>query len=235
MRQAGKRGGNQRPEIFPAVLLVMQAFHDRLSAKFPGMPVFAQGILERKHGEPVRLVAGRNVLVRTESLPVMVQCAAVQLESVDAIVGNETVERSFEPPAALGVREVEKRRYAVPPLAGGGVAPSVGIEPAYGQLLDGAGIASVRVADCGCGQRPREASAFTPCPLWQSVQDIPSCAPVGVRSSDEPAIPSAFAAWQFAQRRLPASGARFTGLPSSVTIFCRKRFFAGKLVRSLRE
>ena len=86
-----------------------------------------------------------------------------------------------------------------------------------------------------CGQRPREASAFLPCPLWQSVQDMPSCAPVGVRSSEEPAIPSAFAAWQFAHRRFCASGERLTGDPSSVTIFWRWRFDAGKLVRSLRE
>ena len=40
---------------------------------------------------------------------------------------------------------------------------------------------------------------------------MPSCAPVGVRSSEEPAIPSAFAAWQFAHRRFCASGERLTG------------------------
>jgi hypothetical protein len=56
-----------------------------------------------------------------------------------------------------------------------------------------------------------------------------------VRSSDEPATPSAFAAWQPTQSLFCASGARLTCLPSAVTILCMQRFAAGTLVRSLRE
>ena len=90
-------------------------------------------------------------------------------------------------------------------------------------------------ADCGCGQRPRDGSAFMSCPLWQSVQDMPSCPPRGVRSSEEPATPSAFAAWQFAQSRFCASGERRTSRPPGVNILWRCRFAAGKLVHSPRE
>ena len=115
-QSAGNHVRHQLLEVFPAVPLVMKAFHHGLPLEPPSVAVFAHRIFKGELRVRQNLLTARGVLFCAPvSARIVLRGSAVELESVRPEIPDKPVKLFLEPGASIGVREVEQRRIAVPP------------------------------------------------------------------------------------------------------------------------
>ena len=102
----------------PVVPLVAKALHERLAAHLETRAILVQRKLEADLRVRLAQFRRRRLDVRHIRFKVLVHVAGIKLETVDAVVGLETLELASEPLRTERMGEIDKRARSVPPVDG---------------------------------------------------------------------------------------------------------------------